>query len=324
MDKFDPMNITQQLALLPKHPLVTNDYKVLTPSMPIVLEATMDAVMLHKRSLFFKAMPQMGKTQTCLFAAKAIEEFHDFQDRLVIVVTADPRGEESILKNIARTSMLKLPSRPNLSCVRSSVLAYIESRLRSLNGRHIVLFIDEMQALTLADFENLQFLQNELGLRNIGVTTIGFGQTQIEATISLLREQGRPELIARFLNEECDLPRCMDHFWMAAALSMFDEHLTYPVGSDCSFTRFFLPQAYESGFRLTGSANEIHQIMKEAAKKATLAVLPTVYVLEVFRLILIRLRTKDSSEFELKDDAIWDAVKESQLHTYSTYLKSGE
>lgn len=316
MDKYDPTNAALQKQLFSKHPLVTNQYKVLTPSMPIVVEIVMDAVELHKKSLFFRGMPQMGKTTCCVFAIKCIEARPDFQDRFVCHVTADPARKEGILSNIARSYLLALPKRPTLDQVRVAVLSYISGRLIDRAGQHLVLFIDEIHVLTIADFENLQYLQNALALRNVGITVVGFGQTQISDTLEMLRELGRPELIARFLNEKFDLPRCEDSAWMGATAAMLDDNLIYPEGSDCTYTRFFLPHAYEAGLRLSRYSGDIYRVMDAVAKVCNLRVIPTVYILDVFRFLLIRSRLNDAADFEFSESAIIAAVEESQLRTY--------
>ncbi|QHG65158.1 ATP-binding protein [Pseudomonas putida] len=316
MDKYDPTNAALQKQLFSKHPLVTNQYKVLTPSMPIVVEVVMDAVELHKKSLYFKGLPQMGKTTCCVFAIKCIEARADFKDRFVCHVTADPLRKEGILNNIARSYLLALPKRPNLDQVRAAVVSYVSGRLIDRAGQHLVLFIDEMHTLTIADFENLQYLQNVLALRNVGVTVVGFGQTQITETMEMLRAMGRPELIARFLNEKFDLPRCEDSTWIGATAAILDDALMYPEGSDCTYTRFFLPQAYEAGLRLARISGDIYRIMNGVAKECNLAVLPTVYILDVIRFLLIRSRHNDAADFRFGESAIKDAVEESQLRTY--------
>lgn len=316
MDKYDPANAVLQKQLFSKHPLVTNQFKVLTPSMPVVVEIVMDAVELHKKSLFFKGLPQMGKTTCCTFAIKCIDARPDFHDRFVCHVTADPLRKEGILNNIARSYLLVLPKRPTLDQVRAAVLSYISGRLIDRAGQHLVLFIDEMHALTIADFENLQHLQNVLALRNVGITVVGFGQTQVSETVEMLRNLGRPELIARFLNEKLDLPRCEDSTWIGATAAMLDDKLIYPEGSDCTYTRFFLPRAYEAGLRLSRYSDDIYRIMDAVAKECNLVALPTVYILDVYRFLLIRSRLNDAADFEFSESAIKAAVEESQLRNY--------
>jgi hypothetical protein len=297
--------------------------------MPKVLEMVMETIMLHKKSLVYQAIPQMGKTTTCNFVVRALEQYPEFHDRVVIRFSADtnteePKRRESIVRILGRALGLRLPQRPELVRVRIDVLNEIESRLRNCAGRHWVSFGDEIQVFTIADFEHFQYIQNELALRNIDTTFIGFAQTQIKNTITLLRAQGRPELISRFLNEVYDLPRCTDHTWMSQTLRGYDEDFTYPVGSGCTYTQFFLPQAYAAGFRLASTAETIYQKMEETAKDAGLRALPTVFIFEVFRLILIRSMKLDAPNFEVSEGIVEDAVKESHLHNYATHLVESE
>jgi hypothetical protein len=104
---------------------------------------------------------------------------------------------------------------------------------------------------------------------------------------------------------------------------MYDEIFTYPAGSECSYTRFFLPNAFAAGFRMTAYAVEIYRVMEQTARDAGLHVLPTVFIFEVFRLILIRSRKYDAPDFELTEDIIKAATKESQLYNYANSLPEG-
>jgi hypothetical protein len=325
MNTFDPADPVQQNAYLHHHPLVTNNHVALTPSMPKVLEMVIETIMLHKKSLVYQAIPQMGKTTACNFVVRALEQYPEFHDRVVIRFSADtnteePKRRESIVRILGRALGLRLPHRPELVRVRIDVLNEIESRLRGCAGRHWISFADEIQAFTIEDFEHLQYIQNELALRNIDTTFIAFAQTQIENTITLLRAQGRPELISRFLNEIYDLPHCTDHIWMSQTLKGYDKNFIYPVGSACTYTQFFLPQAYAAGLRLESSAETIYQKMEKSAIDAGLRVLPTVFIFEVFRLILIRSMKLDAPNFEVTEDIVEGAVKESHLHNYATHL----
>lgn len=324
MDEFDPNDSVASQALLRRHPLITNEYTTLTPSLPKVLDVVLDSVMLHKKSVCFNALPQMGKTTACKFCATTLGHLKEFEDRLVMILSVDPARHESIIRNMASTLGVYTRGAFRLDEKRHEVLNTIDSQLRQINGRHIVLFIDEIQALKIVDYENLQFIQNALALRNVSMTVIGFSQTQIEATITLLRAQGRPELIVRFLNEMCSLPRCENVSWISAAVETFDTSLTYPVGSSCTFTQFFLPQAYAAGFRLVNYSEEIFSALSQASDSSMLPAIPTAHIFETFRLLLIRSRHRDSSGFVLNHELITAAIKETQIAQYSTYLKKPE
>ncbi|MEX5669686.1 hypothetical protein ABFV57_33050, partial [Pseudomonas neuropathica] len=83
---------------------------------------------------------------------------------------------------------LEMPKIFNLDLAREDVIATINGRLKLIGGRHVVFFIDEMQALKNDDFECLRFLQNELAVRNISMTVIGFAQSDIEVCLNNLRK----------------------------------------------------------------------------------------------------------------------------------------
>lgn len=325
MNTYDPYDTEQQEMLYWNHPLVTKNYVALTPSMPRVLEIVMDSVMLHKTCLVFKAFPRMGKSTTCIFVKSALNSHPAFKDRFLTHVSPDTDGDlksrENIVKSLARSLGFKLPRRIHIGTLRADVLNDIESTLRNRGGRHWVLFLDELQTLAIEDFEQLQYIQNQLAVANIDTTLIGFSQTQISYAIELLKKQKRAELTARFLSEVCDLPYCTDHTWMAETMKGYDENFTYPAGSSCTYTQFFLPQAYAAGFRFASTASDIYQEMSEDVKKYNLPLLPTAFVFDVFRFILIRSMKRDAPDFTVTQEIIKSATSESKLCSYAAILK---
>ncbi|MFJ4445143.1 ATP-binding protein [Pseudomonas sp. NPDC089422] len=326
MTTYDPLDAQQKKNLFWNHPLVTKDYVALTPSMPQVLEVVMDAIALHKKSLVFKAFPRMGKTTTCKFVLSALERHPAYKDRSISLVSADTLGEpnrrESIIISLAKFLGIPIPTRPMVASIRTKVLHEVESRLRNQSGRHWILIADELQALSVEDLEHLQYMQNELALHNIDTTLIGFSQTQISHKITLLKEQKRVELIVRFLNEVWDLPYCADQGWIYQTLKSYDADFTYPAGSNCSYTRFFLPHAYAAGFRIAAAAPDIYKVMSASAKALSLPLVPTEYIFEVSRLILIRSSERDATGFTLAREDIESIVIESKLDEYVDILKT--
>lgn len=317
MSEFNPHDPDARRTLLSHHPLITNEFTTFTPSIPKVAGEVLDAVMLHKKSICFNALPQMGKTKICNSCIVALEEHPDYQDRLIIKISADPNSHESVMRTLVRSLGLAMPKIFNLDFVREDVLNMIEGRLTLIKGRHAVFFIDEMQRLTTDDYECLQFLQNELAIRNIGVTVIGFAQADIEKCVTNLRTRGRPELIIRFLNELVKLPLCDSEAWIRETLEYYDDSLFYPVDSECSYTRFFMPMAFDAGFRLANYSRPIFQALDEAKTAKKLPCLPTVCVLEMVRFILIRSRSNDSPEFVIDSRVLAGAINECQIENYA-------
>ncbi|PEI10156.1 hypothetical protein CRM86_20580 [Pseudomonas putida] len=303
------------------HPLVTTNYVALTPSMPVALGKAMEAVMYHKKCLVFEAIPRAGKSTTCRFVVSALTSSAALGDRFMTCISADtndePKYRESIIKILAKSlEILAFGTKP-YKVVRSDVINSIESRVRNKNGRHWILFLDEMQALSKEDFRNLQVIQNELALHNIDTTVIGFSQSQMLWRISDLKAENCKELVARFASDICNLPCCSDSKWMIETLKRYDDEYTYPEQSGCTFTQFFLPRAYAAGFRYASTAPDIYQVMSQCAKNANLNVLPTALIFDVFRFILIRSMGHDAPGFTVTQEMIDSAIAESRLRSYA-------
>lgn len=323
MGEFDPHDHEARRALWVHHPMITNQFTTYTPSIPKVVGVALDAVMLHKKSICFNALPQMGKTKIFQSCGAALEEHPDYKDRYLIKITADAHSHENVIRTIHRFLALPKPKIFKLDETREDILATIEGRLNLLQGRHAVLLIDEMQRLRIDDYECLHFLQNELAIRNISLTVIGFAQADIETSLTKLRENRRAELIIRFLNEIVGVPVCDSEQWVEETLSSYDDALIYPIDSDCTYTQFFLPIAYDAGFRIGNYAREIFMALEEAKISHNLPCIPTVCAFEMFRLLLIRSSKIDSVEFVVNAQILAPLIDECQIASYAAnFLKA--
>lgn len=108
---------------------------------------------------------------------------------------------------------------------------------------------------------------------------------------------------------------------MVDTLKGYDEHFTYPEGSGCTYTQFFLPRAYAAGFRMSAVASDIYQVMSSFARTSNLPVLPTSFIFEVFRLILIRAMKQDSELLSISKKNIKDAMDEAGFSSYGKVIK---
>jgi hypothetical protein len=100
-------------------------------------------------------------------------------------------------------------------------------------------------------------------------------------------------------------------------LFAYDHEQYYPEDSVYTFTRFFLPQAYENGFRLTLYTNSIWSALREAAPRDSL---PMEHLTRTIEFILLAGHREDCPEFELSISAIRTAVQASNLKSFSGLL----
>jgi hypothetical protein len=169
-----------------------------------------------------------------------------------------------------------------------------------------------MQNVTRDGYGILLTIHNRLERRGINMTTVGFAQTQILQRRTALFTVGDTNYIARFLSEPVAFPGCLNKESLKSVLKGFDAETEYPEGSGWSFTQFFLPVAFNSGFKLEMYVDIIWSGLSEIGK-LNMSGLPMEYVFKVFEHLLLANRSNDDASFSITEEIVEDAVRASGI-----------
>ncbi|QJI40027.1 ATP-binding protein [Pseudomonas sp. ADAK2] len=318
MNVFDPSDLPQRDNLLNSHPIRKKSFTTLTQTIERAYGMIREQIWLGRPSLYFYSTPRMGKSQ-CALAIKHLAN-QEFPDKFVVLVSCDVSETESIVESMAKSLSLMQKSRENLAKLRGRLTTHIACELSSLLGSHFLLILDEMQALDLDDYKHLQVIQNDLKISGIATTTIGFAQSDINSRHSSFRLAKEDAILARFLSQRIAFEGCTDEKWLTALLENFDSNLIYPPNSDCSYTRFFLPNAFADGFRLSAYAPLIFKIAKQAVGGVSVPI-PIEHLFITIEYLLISSRVNDTLGFELSSEVIASAIAQSNMAEFSSIFK---
>lgn len=318
MESFDPLNLEQREALLNSHPLRIKRFTTLTKTIGLTYGMIREQIWLGRPSVYFYSTPRMGKTQ----CAMAIEHLiaQEFPDKYVVLVSCDVSESESVIETICKAINLMQKTRENLAKLRGRLTTHIACELSSILGNHFLLILDEMQALGLEDYKHLQVIQNDLKIKGITTTTVGFAQSDINSRHSSFRIAKEDAILARFLSQRIAFEGCTDEAWLQSLLQNFDEDLFYPPDSGCSYSRFFLPRAFAQGFRLNNYAKLIYKAAKQAVGGASVPI-PIEHLFIAIEYMLISSRNSDAEDFDLSFEAIQNAIIESNMVEFSSIFK---
>lgn len=318
MPEFDPKIVSMRDQLLESHPLVLRNYFVLTPTIEWAYKQVREQVWLSMPSVYFQAVPRMGKTQ-CATATVAILR-KDFPNRYVEFVTADIAREDSIIQSMVKAIGLVIKPRTKLSGIRDAVIDHIVCELASLGSTHFILVLDEMQALDYKDYQHLQVLQNVLSTRGLKLTTVGFAQNEIEGVRNSLHAGKHMAILARFLGRKIDFVGCGSVAWLTSILVYFDEGSAYPHGSNCSFTEFFLPNAFQAGFRLVSMSEEIYEHAMNCVLEAGAKTIPTEHIFLALSYLLVGGRLNDCEGFSFCEKDLKSAIARSEMSQFAALM----
>ncbi|OIQ98568.1 hypothetical protein GALL_193930 [mine drainage metagenome] len=306
----------QRLAIISEHPVVTKDYLIITPVITDVYSIIRERVLMRTTGTFMFASPRMGKS-TCARAIRHLLQA-EFPKIFIMSFVAEKRRiqEAALFTDILQADGLSVTRGERYPDIQRKLITHIQSRLAMVGGNQFVLMIDEMQNLGDAELEKLATIHNRLEEINIRMTTIGFGQPEILEVRSSLSFLNKTYLISRFLCEPIPFHGCATKEDLEIILEDYDHTKFYPTDSDLSFTRFFLIEAFDNGFRLRQYATPIWKALKKAAGVGT-ETIPMEHLSRTVEYLLVLSQQHDNKDFQIDSKFITSAVNASNLSYFS-------
>jgi len=309
-----------------RHPVVTQDYRVSTVAIESAYKIIRSRFVLRRTSIYRTDPPQTGKTECALAVQQLLEV--EFPTCYGVVVSADGHGTKTfgLVRDIAAATGVLVRSRDPYKIVMSRIVSQVCTEVQSRGGSQFWLIIDEMHLVSEQEFKQLLTLQNALRLvtPRISMTVIGFAQPEIESRRTALVAVDARHLVARFLSEGATLGSCNKVSALQRITRALDKEKEYPIGSGWSYVRFFLPRAFEAGFRLTTYAQ---MILDALAKEAGgIRPIPMHHTMRTLEALLLLNAKHDDTHFKLDEAIVLKAVRSSHLRDFvaSTRSAGGE
>lgn len=321
MDIFVLSHVERE-KLINHHPIVTRDFVIVTPVIEQAYSLIRERVWMRSTGTFLHASQRVGKS-ICAQTVEALlkEEYPNIAVMSFSATRREGRGTAMFIEML-RAEGQHMPKVPRFDWLENNLMTYILTQCLEKNSSQFVLIIDEMQNLEEKDFYLLLAIHNRLEKQKIKMTTIGFAQPEILELRTALLANKSYHLIARFLSEPIPFSGCSTSEDLHAILHAYDEEKHYPEDSDISFTEFFLPIAFESGFRLSNCSNQIWKELKKAAAELESRAIPMQHLTSTVAYLLLAARSLDDKNFKLKNTAITVAVDRSTLKYFSGLLST--
>lgn len=315
----------QRMALLSTHPIVEREYTLFTPMLKAAYSIARERVWTRRTGIVFYGSPRTGKS-------KCAEEIRrllmgEFPSVYVIVALARRAlraSEGHMFRLILEAQGHVLARRADPSVLFGNAVTHIEMEAHKRKGRQFVLILDEMQLLNETDLQQLVVLQNALVQKRIKMTTLSFAQPEILHRRTSLVAAKEGQIIARFLSEPIKFEGCCSPKELKDLLKGYDEESDYPDGSGCSYTKFFLPLAFQNKFRLHHHATAIWDALDVAAGASAENGIPMEHICLVIEQILLSARLEDCASYVLSESDIASAVEASNLENYCNVVGSAE
>lgn len=313
----------RRTALLTVHPIVEREYTIPTPMLIAAYSIARERVWTRRTGVVFYGPPRIGKTKCAEEIERLLRE--DFPKTYVLMAYArrvTRANDGHMFRLILEASGHVLAARKDPELLFKNAVTDVELEVTKRKGTQFVLIIDEAQLLNDTDFQQLVVFHNELARKKIKMTTISFAQPEILHRRTALMTTKQTQIIARFLSEPLRFESCTCAEELAKLLDAYDEDSDFPEGSGWSYTRFFLPLAFENGLRLKHHARSMWNALELAAGTALGASAPMEHVCSMIEHLLLRLRKEDCARLTISEEDIAEAVGAANLQSFGQSMTS--
>lgn len=132
------------------------------------------------------------------------------------------------------------------------------------NGNRVLLFIDDAQWLHEYSYRWLMDIHNQLKLRDVHLVTVLVGQPELLEQRNAYRASRQLQVVARFMARAHMFRGLESAADIETVFRQLDDRAQFPQDSGWTYTRFFVPLAFEAGWRLTKNAALVWQALEEA------------------------------------------------------------
>lgn len=308
-----------------QHPLLAETELLVTRPIEELYRHIKRAVFLHESGYCFIAPSGTGKT----FGLRAAVRMLLMQMPNIPIVRLNALNQQMPSIRAFFKYFLDTIEHPELKGETIDLRLRLERGLldRSLHSGlgMLVLFIDEAQAMTIEDFKFLKDVDNGLADENVKLIAILIGQTPtFETTIDDLIRNRHWDLIGRFARRRVPFRAYSNIEDIAQILDGIDNSI-YPAKNGWSWTQFFFPKAYASGFRLR---NEASNFLSALAESGYGMKSPGTYPARAFfiaiRAFMVDNSPADSEDLRISPNAWHDAVDYAQMKEAMILMGGGD
>ena len=205
----------------------------------------------------------------------------------------------------------KLPESGTAAIKRRRVIDFMIERVREQREHRFLLFVDEAQWLTRKHYRCLMDLHNQLKIADVRLIVVLVGQPELLEIKEGLRSSRQGHLVGRFMTCTHRFDGVVDYADIDRMLRSLDEGSEYPAGSGISYTQYFVPLAFEAGWRIHKQAKRIWTTLTAICEREGLPrinELPIQAISALIRVLLRDLAEIDAPHLDLTEAIVEEAV----------------
>lgn len=300
------------------HILLSQNFRLRTPALVAVVQNACFKVLMRKTGVVFTGESRIGKTSCCEALVDEIpRRFSNVYVFMVPATNVDTNNQSysSIVHQMLDLEGIAPGSRRTFIQRQSMLIERLLSRAADANAQQIVLLIDELQRLSVGDFNQLADIYNRLRSSKVILTVISFAMPSIKGKVAqFLRNEDR-HIIGRFLSDIRPMYGVATSKQLADILMLYDESHAWS-GLEISLTNDILPKAYSGGFRISSLSEQIWIELSRVATGKYVNNLPMEHVTQTISYVFLILAQEDRVDLSVPQDLIVEAIHESNFRDF--------
>lgn len=267
--EVEPIN--EGLAEVNFHPIESGSYIIPTPEIEFMFEKIYSWISKRAPGGIVYGRPRIGKSRALKFIVTHLPKIYG--DELAVFsvrckkhsVANDNTFYQEILSDLKHRHA---KSGKAVDKRERIVNFFIEQGQRTGVNR-VILFLDEAHRLTSTHYDWLMDIYNDLDAADVNFTLISVGQKELIDLRSTFLHTKKSQIIGRFMVHEHQYLGIKNQKEIKKCLNGYDES-EYPEYSGCSYTRFYFPDAFDQGERISVFSSELFKIFKELRQEYNL------------------------------------------------------
>lgn len=296
------------------HPLVTGNYRIATPAIEAFYELIDRCLRYRVMGALIHGPSRVGKTRAIEYVRLLLARDHPKMTSYHAQCEHKPRHAEGpFFANLLEAVGDPDPNAGSNPSKRMRLALRIREAAARAGSGTVLLFCDEAQRYNDNEYEWLRDVHDCLDRQQIKLFTFLVGQQELLAQKTALQVAGKTQIVARLMVEELVFHGIRNAEDVATCLNGYDQ-TAYPADSQWSFTRFYVPAAFDAGYRLVSDAGVLWQAFESAHNRANLPgqlSIPMESFARAVEIVLKESEQKDDSAYR-PDPALWaHAVRHS-------------
>lgn len=232
-------------------------------------------------------------------------------DYYISIPPRDQRTITNIFRQLCLSEDLRVTNRDRADHLSNRIVHYIADRAVEADCRRAVLVVDEMQRLKPRQFDVFAEIYDKLLLLDVLLTVIFVGNDpQCWDLIKIIQQPKYAHIRGRFFNQGISFHGLTSKEQMRNCLAQYD-NLRFPTNGP-TYVEYFLPEAFNNGWRLTSLSSDIWRVFHEYQKNYHIESWGMKYFTATINTLLIDFLPQYGVE-HFDDEMVHECVRISEL-----------